>query len=373
MNQQYENNKESRKNFLKKTLIATLFTSTYCKKTDNTNKKDLPEIHWKCVSSYPRSLDTIYGGAEELSEIVKNMTNGKFQIRVYPAGEIVPALGVMDTVQNGAAEMAHTASYYFTGKHEALAFDTAIPFGLTSRQQNAWLYYGGGLELIRNIYKEFNIINFPGGNTGCQMGGWFKTEIKNLKDLQGLKMRIPGLGGKVMNALGVNVQVLAGGDIFPALERGAIDATEWVGPYDDEKLGFYKVAKYYYYPGWWEPSANLTFLINLKAWEDLPEYYKAVLETGFRYVNLNMQAKFDVLNPQSLQRILNQKVQLKKFPDDILNKAYEFTKDLLEEFAKKDKTYKEVYESWKKFQLDINQWFKTAELTYENLISSLLK
>lgn len=363
----------NRKEFLKKSLYASLLSILYCKReTQKLKEKDSPEIHWKCASSYPRSLDTIYGGAEELAEIVRKMTNHKFNIRVYPAGEIAPPLGVFDVVQNGGVEMAHTASYYFTGKHEALAFDTAIPFGLTSRQQNAWLYQGGGLQLIREIYKEFKIINFPGGNTGCQMGGWFKKEINSLKDLKGLKMRIPGLGGKVMNTLGVNVQVIAGGDIFPALERGVIDATEWVGPYDDEKLGFYKIAKYYYYPGWWEPSANLSFLINLDAWNQLPDSYKAILETAFSYVNLNMQAKFDVFNPQSLQRIVKHNVILKKFPDDVLEKAYQNTKEILEEFSKKDAVYKKVYTSWKQFQKDSNEWLRTAEMTYENIIESFL-
>ncbi|MFN3604975.1 MAG: TRAP transporter substrate-binding protein [Leptonema sp. (in: bacteria)] len=365
---------ESRKTFIKKTLFASFLSLMSCKeKASKPNISATPEIHWRCVSSYPRSLDTIYGGAEEVAEIVKKMSNGKFIIKVYPAGELVPPLGVFDTVQNGGAEMAHTASYYFTGKHEALAFDTAVPFGLTSRQQNAWLYYGNGLNLIREIYKEFNIINFPGGNTGCQMGGWFKKEIKSLADLKGLKMRIPGLGGKVMSALGVNVQVLAGGDIYPALERGAIDATEWVGPYDDEKLGFYKIAKYYYYPGWWEPGANLTFLINLKVWNDLPEAYKTILTTAFSYVNLSMQAKFDVLNPQSLQRILKHNVILKKFPDDILEKSYQKTKEIMEEFASKDPIYRKIYDSWKQFQKDSNEWFKTAEMSYENTIDNFLK
>jgi TRAP-type mannitol/chloroaromatic compound transport system substrate-binding protein len=311
-------------------------------------------------------LDTIFGGAELLSKMVKDMTGGKFIIRIYPPGEIVPALQTMDAVQNGSVEMAHTASYYFTGKSEALAFDTGVPFGLTSRQQNAWLYHGGGLELLRSVFSDFNIINFPGGNTGCQMGGWFRKEVNSVNDLKGLKMRIPGLGGKVMSALGVNVQVLGGGDIYPALERGAIDATEWVGPYDDEKLGFHKVAKNYYYPGWWEPGANLTFLVNKNAWDKLPDHYKAILESAFAYVNIDMQAKYDVQNPQALQRLLQQGVKLRKFSDDILQQAYKINQEIMEELASKDKVYKKVYDSWKKFRGDINDWFRTAELTYAN-------
>lgn len=361
--------KITRRRFLKN-VVPAAFASTilYCNKNNHEQNtiNNQPKIMWKCVSSYPRSLDTIFGGAELLSNIVREMTGGNFIIRVYPAGEIVPGLQAMDAVQNGSVEMAHTASYYFTGKNEALAFDTSVPFGLTSRQQNAWLYYGGGLELIRGIYSDFNIINFPGGNTGCQMGGWFRKEVNSVNDLKGLKMRIPGLGGKVMSALGVNVQVLAGGDIYPALERGAIDATEWVGPYDDEKLGFYKVAKNYYYPGWWEPGANLTFLVNKDAWNKLPQNYKTILESAFRYVTVDMQAKYDVQNPQALQRLIQNGVKLRKFSDDIMKAAFKISVDIMEELAAKDKVYKKVYESWKKFRGDENEWFKTAELTYAN-------
>ncbi len=349
--------------------LGSIVVSNACKKDSQgqeTSTVDFPQINWRLASSFPRSLDTIFGAAEVMAEAVRKMTNGKFNIKVYPAGEIVPGLQVMDAVQNNSVEMAHTVSYYFTGKHEALAFDTGVPFGLTARQQNAWLYHGGGLQLMQEIYSEFNIINFPGGNTGCQMGGWFRKEVNTINDLKGLKMRIPGLGGKVMSALGVNVQVLAGGDIYPALERGAIDATEWVGPYDDEKLGFYKVAKYYYYPGWWEPGTTITFLINKKAWEDLPNTYKTILETACAYANIDMTAKYDAKNPEALQRMIKQGTQLRKFSDEILKEAYKKANELMEELALKDKTYKKVYESWKKFRGDENEWFRTAELTYSN-------
>jgi TRAP-type mannitol/chloroaromatic compound transport system substrate-binding protein len=363
--------KIKRKDFLTKVLPATtagMVGLAYCKPSQQGggDASNNPKIMWKLTSSFPRSLDTIFGGAEVMAEYVKRMTGGNFIIRVYPAGEIVPGLQAMDAVQNGSVEMAHTASYYFTGKNEALAFDTSVPFGLTSRQQNAWLYHGGGLELIRGIYSDFNIINFPGGNTGCQMGGWFRKEVNSVNDLKGLKMRIPGLGGKVMSALGVNVQVLAGGDIYPALERGAIDATEWVGPYDDEKLGFYKVAKNYYYPGWWEPGTTLSFLVNKDAWNKLPENYKAILEAACAYANIDMQSKYDAKNPDSLQRMIKQGVKLRKFSDDIMKAAYKTSFDMMEELAAKDKVYKKVYESWKKFRGDENEWFKTAELTYAN-------
>lgn len=369
--------KIKRKDFLTKVVPASLAAvgfASQCKsgKQGSGDSQGNPKIMWKLTSSFPRSLDTIYGGAEVMADYVRKMTGGNFDIKVYPAGEIVPGLQAMDAVQNGSVQMCHTASYYFTGKNEALAFDTGVPFGLTSRQQNAWFYHGGGLELMRKVFSDFNIINFPGGNTGCQMGGWFRKEVNTLNDLKGLKMRIPGLGGKVMSALGVNVQLLAGGDIYPALERGAIDATEWVGPYDDEKLGFYKVAKNYYYPGWWEPGTGLSFLINKDAWNQLPDHYKTIVEAACAYANVDMQAKYDAKNPEALERMVNQGVKLRKFSDEILKGAMKVAFEMMEDLAKKDKLYNEVYSAWKKFRGNEIQWFNTAELTYANF-SSLSK
>jgi TRAP-type mannitol/chloroaromatic compound transport system substrate-binding protein len=219
-----------------------------------------PNVRWRLASSFPKSLDTIYGGAEVLSKRVSAITGGKFQISVHAAGELMPAFGVVDALQGGSIECSHTASYYFVGKNKAFGFETTLPFGLNQRQQNAWLYYGGGEDLVRDFMKDFNIISFPGGNTGVQMGGWFKKEIKQTSDLKGLKMRIPGIGGEVMARLGAVPQNIPGGDIYPALEKGTIDAAEWVGPYDDEKLGFYKIAPHYYYPGWWE--SNLVLVLR---------------------------------------------------------------------------------------------------------------
>ncbi len=242
-----------RRDFLKKAGIGVAASAAF----GPAFAQAAPTVRWRLASSFPKSLDTIYGAAEVLAERVSALTGGRFQIRPYQAGEIVPGLQVMDAVQQGTVEAGHTASYYYVGKAAVLALDTAVPFGLTARQQNAWMYQGGGIELFRPIFADFGIIQFPGGNTGVQMGGWFRKEIKGLSDLKGLKMRIPGPGGQVMSRLGVVPQVLAGGDIYPALERGVVDAAEWVGPYDDEKLGFYKVAKYYYYPGWHEPAHAL--------------------------------------------------------------------------------------------------------------------
>jgi TRAP-type mannitol/chloroaromatic compound transport system substrate-binding protein len=324
-----------------------------------------PTVRWRLASSFPKSLDTIYGAAEVLAERVSALTEGKFQIRPYQAGEIVPGLQVMDAVQQGTVEVGHTASYYFVGKAPALAFDTGVPFGLTARQMNAWMYAAGGIELFRSIYADFGIIQFPGGNTGVQMGGWFRKEIKGLADLKGLKMRIPGPGGQVMSRLGVVPQVLAGGEIYPALERGVVDAAEWVGPYDDEKLGFYKVAKYYYYPGWHEPGSMLSFYVNLKEWQKLPKEYQQAFEVAAAEANLVMLAKYDQLNVPALQRLLKAGVRLRKWPAEVMKAAQKAAFDWYEEEAAKDATYRKVYAAFKKFREEQYRWFAVAELGYE--------
>ncbi|MFQ5600817.1 MAG: TRAP transporter substrate-binding protein [Candidatus Krumholzibacteriia bacterium] len=323
-----------------------------------------PHVTWRASSSFPRALDTLYGSCEVLAERIAALSDGRFRIRTYPAGEIVPGLQVMDAVQQGTVQVGQTASYYFTGKNPALAFDACVPFGLSSRQQTAWLYEGGGLELMRGLFADFNIISFPAGNTGTQMGGWFQRELHSVSDLQGLKMRIPGLGGQVMHRLGATVQVLAGGDIFPALERGAIDATEWVGPYDDEKLGFYKVAKLYYYPGWWEPGPSLSFYVHRAAWDRLPKTYQMIFETAARDAAVTMQARYDARNPPALARLLQNGVQLRPFPADIMQAAHRAAFEILEEEASKDATYRRIYEAWKRARAEAYDWFGTAELAY---------
>ena len=249
--------------------------------TAQTDTSNLPTIKWQMATSWPLSLETIFGGAQVLAERVKVLTNGKFIIEPRAAGEIAPGLEVLNVVSQGAVQAGHTAAYYYIGKSTALAFGTSVPFGLNAQQQNAWLYEGGGLTKLREIYaSKFNVIQFPAGNTGTQMGGWFRNEVKTLNDLKGLKMRIPGLGGQVMAKLGVTVQTLPGVEIFQALQTGAIDAAEWVGPYDDEKLGLNKVAKFYYYPGWLEPGPTLEVQVNLDEWKKLPPQYQAALETA---------------------------------------------------------------------------------------------
>ena len=343
-----------------------------CSQTNNNpnlQSSSLPNIKWQMVTSWPKSLDTIFGGAQTVCDRVSAMTGGKFTIRPYAAGEIVPGLEVLDAVQNGTVECGHTASYYYVGKNSALAFGTSMPFGLTAQQQNAWLYHGGGLEAMQKVYADFNLINFPAGNTGAQMGGWFKKEVKSLADLKGLKMRIPGLGGEVMSRLGVNVQVLPGGEIFLALDRGAIDAAEWVGPYDDEKLGLNRAAPFYYYPGWWEPGATLEVQVNKSQWDKLPQEYQEVFKTAAMEANLNMLAQYDSLNRDSLTRLLDSGTKLVAYSPDILAAAQKAAFDLYEENAAKNPTFKEIYQQWNEFRTSVFQWNKINELSFTNFVA----
>lgn len=321
-------------------------------------------IRWRLASSFPRSLDTIFGAADRLAERVSAMTDGRFTIRVYPSGELVPGLQVLDAVENATCELGHTASYYYSGKNPALIFDAAVPFGLTARQHSAWLLEAGGIELMRELFSGFGIHNLPGGNTGVQMGGWFRRPVKSLADLEGLKMRIPGMGGEVMDALGVTVQVLAGGEIYPALERGAIDATEWVGPYDDQKLGFHQVAKTYHYPGWWEPGPALSFYVNQKSWDSLDAVDQAALETASRDAALTMMAEYDAKNPPALQELLTKGVELVPFPEDVMRAAADVTRQKLAELAGADAAFRRIHDHWSAFQESSNAWFGTAEKSY---------
>src|SRR5579871_1370671 len=278
-----------------------------------------PEIKWRLAASWPKSLDTLYGGAEFLAKRVAEATDDKFQIRVFAGGEIVPALQVLDAVQNNTVEMGHTASYYYVGKDPTFGFDCTLPFGMNARQMNAWMTHGGGMALLRDFFKGYNIVNIPAGNTGAQMGGWYRKEIKTVDDLKGLKFRIAGLAGAILTKLGVVPQVIAGGDIYPALEKGTIDAAEWVGPYDDEKLGFYKVAKYYYYPGWWEGQANLSVYINIGQWEKLPKSYQAILTAACAEANSWTIGKYDTDNVAALRRLIANGAELRPLDREILD------------------------------------------------------
>ena len=325
-----------------------------------------PTVSWRMATSWPKSLDTLFGGADLVGKRVAEATGGKFTIKVFAAGEIVGGLQVLDAVQNGTVECGHTATYYYFGKDPTFAFSCAIPFGLNARQQYAWMIHGGGLQLTREFFKDFNMINIPAGNTGCQMGGWFRKEIKTVDDLKGLKMRIGGTAGLVMSRLGVVPQQIAGGDIYPSLEKGTIDAAEWVGPYDDEKLGFYKVAKHYYYPGWWEAGPELDLLVGNKAWESLPQEYQAILEIACAEAYVWMMSKYDALNPPALKRLIGGGVQLSAFSDQIMAAFYKTSKEVYDEIAAKNPKFKKIYDPWNKFREDQVQWFSIAEGRYDN-------
>jgi TRAP-type mannitol/chloroaromatic compound transport system substrate-binding protein len=323
-----------------------------------------PTVSWRMASSFPRGLDVIYGSAEHLAERVGQLTGGRFRIRVYPQGELVPGLQVMDAVQQGTVQGGHTATYYYTGKNAALAFDSGVPFGLTARQQNAWQYEGGGMEALREVFAGFGIIQFPCGNTGTQWGGWFRRPINSLADIRGLRMRIPGLGGEVLARMGVTVQNLAGGEIYAALERGAIDATEWVGPHDDEKLGFNRIARYYYYPGWHEPGVTLTAMFNQRAYDQLPEAYRTVIAVAAAEENDAMLRRYDALNPPALERLVASGVDVRRFPDDFLNAAYRESNALLDELAAGNPQFAAIYGPWKEFRAQSFRYFNGVEQSY---------
>ncbi len=328
-------------------------------------------IRWRLASSFPKSLDTIFGAAEVFAKKVSDMTGGKFQISTHAAGELMPAFGVVDGVQGGTVEVAHTAPYYFFGKDETFAIGCAIPFGLNSRQMTAWVYEGNGLKLMREFYAKYNIISFPGGNTGAQMGGWYRKEIKTLDDIKGLKMRIGGFAGKVLERMGAVPQNIPGGEIYQALEKGTIDAAEWIGPYDDKKLGFNKVASYYYYPGWWEGGPQLDIMINIKAFEALTPEYKAIIESASAYAHVDMQAKYDARNPQALKELVAGKVQVLPFPKAVMDAAFKESMSLYEELNAKNANWKKVYEDYSAFRRDQNLWFRFTESTFDRYMQSV--
>ena len=329
-----------------------------------------PELKWRMAASWPKSLDTIFGAAEHFTNRVAEATDGKFQIRVFAGGEIVPALQVLDAVQNNTVEMGHTASYYYVGKDPTFSFDCTVPFGMNKRQQDAWMLHGGGMELLRAFFKDYNVYNLPAANTGAQMGGWFRKEIKTVADLNGLKFRIAGLAGAVLTKLGAVPQQIAGGDIYPALEKGTIDAAEWVGPYDDEKLGLYKVTKFYYYPGWWEGNAQLSAYVNLEQWNKLPKTYQAALEVACAEARNWMIGKYDTDNVAALRRLIGNGTELKPFSREILDACYKAAQEFYAETSAKNAKFKKIHDTWSKFLEDEHQWFRVTEQQFDNYMLS---
>ena len=327
-----------------------------------------PEVKWRLASSFPKSLDTIYGGGEQLSKYVAEMTDNKFQIQVFAAGEIVPGLQALDATSNGTVEMSHTVSYYYVGKDPTFAIFASVPFGLNTRMQNSWLEQGGGGEIANEFYKKHGLIGMPCGNTGTQMGGWFRKEIKTVADLQGLKMRIGGIAGQVLAKVGVVPQQLAGGDIYPSLEKGTIDAAEWVGPYDDEKLGFQKVAKYYYYPGFWEGGPTVHAFANLEKFNALPKNYQAILTNAAAHVNGWMPARYDMQNPGALKRLVASGTQLRPFTNEVLDACLKATNELWAEISAKNADFKKAIDAMQAYRSDQYLWWQVAEYTNDSFM-----
>ena len=325
-------------------------------------------IRWRLASSFPKSLDTIYGAAEVFSKKVAELSGGKFQISVHSGGELMPAFGVVDGVQNGTVEVAHTVPYYFFGKDETFALGACVPFGLNSRQMTAWMLEGNGLTLMREFYAQYNMINFMGGNTGAQMGGWFRKPLTSMADMKGLKFRIGGFAGKVLERLGGVPQNIPGGEIYQALEKGTIDAAEWIGPYDDQKLGFNKVAPHYAYPAWWEGGPQIDFFINQKAYGALTPEYKAIIDAASMYAHVDMQAKYDGKNPVALKQLVAGGSKLFRTPKDIMEAAFKESQALYSELSAKNPNWKKVYEDFAKFRADQNLWFRFAEAGFDDFM-----
>jgi TRAP-type mannitol/chloroaromatic compound transport system substrate-binding protein len=329
-----------------------------------------PALKWRMVTSYPKSLDTLDGGCRMLAKIVSDLTDGKFDIQVFAAGEVVPALAVLDAVQNGTVEMGHSASYYYVGKEPALAFDTCLPFGLNARQQNAWMSHGGGAALVQEVFSTYGIRVFPAGNTGAQMAGWFRKEINKAEDFQGLKFRTGGLAGQVLAKLGVVTQQIGAADVYPALERGTIDAAEWVGPRDDERLGLQRVAQYYYAPGWAEGSAQVSLYVGEKLWDPLPASYKAAVESAAATVNNWMLAKYDHDNPAALRCLVASGAKVRLFSRDVLNATFDAAEQLYTELNAKDPRFKKLFDAWNAYRREETFWFRVNELTFDSFAAN---
>ncbi len=326
-------------------------------------------VRWRLASSFPKSLDTIYGGAEVMAKKVKEMSGGKFEISVHAGGELMPPFGIVDGLQNGTVEMGHTVPYYYYGKNPAFALGSAIPFGFNARQMHAWMNHGDGRKLMNEFYAGYNMMSYNGGNTGAQMGGWYRKEIKSMADLKGLKMRLGGgLVGEVMAKMGAVPQSIPAGEIYQSLEKGTLDAAEWVGPYDDEKLGFNKVAPYYYYPGWWEGGPEVSFYVNTKAQAALSAENKAILEAACAYAAEDMLSKYDALNPIALKKLVANKTKLLPFPKDVMEGSFKASMEVFAANDAKSPEWKKIYADMKNFQRDQLLWFRFCEAGFDNFM-----
>ena len=329
-----------------------------------------PAIRWRIASSFPKSLDTIYGAADVFAQSVKAQTGGKFDITVHQAGELMPAFNVVDGVQNGSVEVAHTAPYYFFGKNEVFAIGGAIPFGMNSRQLTSWMVDGNGGKLMQEFYAKYNIVPLSCGNTGAQMGGWFRKEVKTVEDIKGLKFRVGGFAGRVLEKMGAVPQNIPAGEIYQSLEKGTIDAAEWIGPYDDLKLGLNKVAPFYYYPGWWEGSLNLSLYINDKAFNALNNEYKAIVRAAAMEAHVTCQARYDARNPAALKQLVAGKAKVLPFPQQVMEASYKATMEVYAGLDNSNPDWKKIYADYRNFQRDQVLWFRFAEGRFDNFMST---
>jgi TRAP-type mannitol/chloroaromatic compound transport system substrate-binding protein len=353
-----------RRQFLKAASVGLVTSAVAKPAIAQTN----PTIKWRLTSSFPRSLDTLYGASETIAKMVAEGTDNQFQIQHFAAGEIVPALNAMDAVSNGTVEACHTAAYFYFGKDPTFALFCAVPFGLNTRQQNAWFYDGDGMKLMNEFGRKFNIHSLPAGNSGCQMGGWFHKEVRELADFNGLKFRIGGFAGVTIRKIGGVPQQIAAGDIYPALERGTIDAAEWVGPYDDEKLGLNKIAKFYYYPAWWEGSAGNHLMINLAKWNELPKHYQSIIAGAAAYANTEVTAKYDARNPVALRKLLASGTELRPFSQPIMEACLKASNEVNAETAATNADFRKVLASMQAFRNEEYLWWQVAEYSYDTFM-----
>ena len=355
---------KNRRKFFKSLGLVT--ASTLLAGLPNIKASTQKQIKWKMVTSWPKNFPGLGAGAETLATYINALSGGSLKVRVYGANELVPPLGVFDFVSTGGAEMGHSGAYYWKGKTEAAQFFSSVPFGMTAQEMNSWLYYGGGIKLWEEVYEKFNLIPRPAGNTGVQMGGWFNKEINSTDDLKGLKMRIPGLGGEVLSRAGGTPFTLAGAEIFTSLQTGVIDATEWVGPYNDRAFGLHKAAKYYYYPGWHEPGPSLECIINREAYGNLSEQQQTIIDVACKAANIDMISDYMAKNYKALEFFKNEKVQIKQFPREVLIKLNKISSDILFELSQKDDISKKVYDSYVNFLNRVRPWTLISEDGYLN-------
>ena len=354
-----------RRSFIKS--LGSSFALASILNIKSSHAEEKTQFKWKMVTSWPKNFPGLGVGAENLANLINILSNNRIKIKVFGSNELIPPLEVFDFVSKGGAELGHSGAYYWKGKSPGCQFFSSVPFGLNAQEMNAWLYYGGGLKLWEKLYGTFNLIPRPAGNTGTQMGGWFNKEIKSLSDLQGLKMRIPGLGGEVLSRAGGVPVTLAGSEIFTALQTGTIDATEWVGPYNDRAFGLYKAAKYYYFPGWHEPGPTIECLVNKTAYNTLPQDLQFIVDTACKAINIDMLSDYTAKNNLALQYLKSKNIVIKEFPSEIMNKLRYISKQVMKEISTHDSITKEIYVSYNNFQKNVSPWTEISDKSFLNI------